>query len=32
MLAVVGTLPQADFPLVAGLVRFSGEVISLAGT
>jgi hypothetical protein len=31
MLAVVGTLPQADFPLLAGLVRFSGKVISLQG-
>jgi hypothetical protein len=31
MLAIVGTVPQADYPLVAGMVQISGDLISLAG-
>ncbi len=31
MLGVVGTVPQADFPLTAGQVRFSGGKLCLAG-
>jgi hypothetical protein len=31
VLAVVGTVPQPDFPLAAGRVHFTGEVISLEG-
>jgi hypothetical protein len=28
VLAVVGTVPQPDYPLVAGMVRFAGDLIS----
>jgi NAD(P)H-hydrate repair Nnr-like enzyme with NAD(P)H-hydrate dehydratase domain len=31
VLAVVGTVPREDYPLAAGKVHFSGDVISLAG-
>jgi hypothetical protein len=31
VLAIVGTVPQADYPLVAGVVHFAGDLISLAG-
>jgi hypothetical protein len=31
VLAVVGTVPQPDFPLVAGMVRFDGDLVSLGG-
>jgi hypothetical protein len=31
VLAVVGTVPQTDYPLVAGVVRWAGDQISLEG-
>jgi hypothetical protein len=31
VLAIVGTVPQADYPLVAGVVQLSGDLISLEG-
>jgi len=31
VLAVVGTVPQPDYPLAAGAVRFAGDLVSLDG-
>lgn len=31
MLAIVGTIPQQDFPLVAGVVHLSGQELSIQG-